>query len=167
MEILQFIIFVILAVFLIYQQIRLTYNRYVRTYKNETRTYLSEKGINFVETNSPKGSDKNRNPFKEDLQISFGPYTRGITWTKYEYLIIVGEKDDKYQEFWLELKTTYFRKPKLTFKSGMKITYEKEIDISIENENCPECGFLLFNFEETICPNCGYNLKPKISNILL
>lgn len=163
MEILLFVVLIIITFYVFVQSIRLFYNRYLRTYKQEIRAYLNNKDVNFIETYYPRKKDKKRSPF-EDQEIHFQlVYTRGgFRWTKYEYLIVIGEKNNRFQEFWLEIKTTFLRAPKLVFKSGSIINYKKEIESEVIDEYCPSCGCLIFNFEETLCTNCGHNLKSKV-----
>lgn len=155
MEILGGLVICIFLLCFFVASIGLTYNRYIRTYKSEIREYLAAQKINYIETNGLNKLDRKRNPFRNELYIQIGNYTRGIKWTKYEYLIVIGEKNKTYQEYWLELKTTYFRKPKLVFKAGRIINYEKDENTELRNENCPNCSFMLFNNNDLNCPNCG------------
>lgn len=147
--------------FLLYSEFRIIYNRYLRSYKKEIREYLYTQNLDFVDSISPSSNDWKKSPFKEPNKIEFRfVYFRGIRWTKTEYLKIIACKNDKFQEFWVEIYTVYFLKPKLLFKEGNRI-HKKDIE-SLDNvpiivtDKCPACGFLISK-NESICPDCGLN----------
>jgi DNA-directed RNA polymerase subunit RPC12/RpoP len=145
--------------YLLFNTIKLFYNRYLRTYKLEINEYLRQKGYKYVETFSAKKKDWSRSPIKMPSQYELGPFTRGVQWTKYEYLIIVGERNQKYHEFWLEIKTSYFQKSKLIFSDGQRINYIDNKNSELVIENCPNCGYMLFSNDDINCPDCGFKLK--------
>jgi len=157
MEIFGALVFCIFLLCFFVASLVLAYNRYIRTYKVEIREHLAALKVNYIETNGLKQADRKRNPFRDEQYIQIGIHTRGIKWTKYEYLIVIGEKNKIYQEFWLELKTTYFQKPKLVFKAGRIVNYKQDENSELKNENCPNCGFMLFNSTDVCCPNCGFS----------
>jgi hypothetical protein len=149
---------VCLLIFFILSTIKLLYYRYLRTYKQEIKTYLEPKGYNYVETIGPKKEDWARSPFEKPSIFIIGFYMQGIRWTNYEYLIAIGQRGQKYQQFWFELKTSYFQKPSIVFRDGRKINYTQVSNSESFQENCPECGFLLFNKTDKNCPGCGHQL---------
>ena len=164
MDILVLIFIALLFVWFTISTFILFYNRYLRTYKPEIREYLKLKGFEYVETIDPQKEDWAGSPFDKPASFAIGFYTRGVTWTKYEYLIAIGVKHQKYQQFWIELKTSYFQKPKLVFRDGKRINYSQLSNSENFLENCPSCGFVLFNNDDKKCPNCGYELVQRHPN---
>lgn len=155
-----FLILFVFGIYIVFDQLRLFYNRNLRTYKNEIRTYLESKNYVLVDTISPNDKDWQRSPFKKPPKLGFSfIYTRPNNWSKTEYLKIIGSKGEKLQEFWIEIKTTYFHKPVITFKDGNKIN-NKEIkntetnNIILVKDKCPACGHKLLE-NENKCPECG------------
>lgn len=113
--------------FITYHQFRLIYYRYIYGYKDEMRNYLAQRNFELIETQFPRDEDWETSPYKEPpkFRISFGPMITingaYITWSKKDYqMLLVRDKNDKRKYFWLEVDTTYFKKPELIFKEGRK-----------------------------------------------
>ena len=168
MEFLGTLIFILIifsfVFYILYNQLRLFYNRNLRTYKNEIRTFLESKNYVLVDTISPNDKDWQRSPFSKPVKFEFSfLLTHPLNWNNTEYFKIIGNKGEKNQEFWIEINTTYFHKPVLTFKVGHKININDSENTYTENiiivkDKCPACGFMLFN-NEKICPDCGLNFE--------
>lgn len=168
MELVGYIFSGFCIAFLIYQQARLIYNRYLRTYKNEINKFLDNKGFQYKETEYPKEKDWSKSPFSKPPRLNVGFVLIKIngmfvTWTSKDYLIVHGQKKDKIQEFWLEISTTYFRRPALTFLEGRSIKNNesltnKDINFVEVVEKCPACGFKLLTTDK-LCPDCGLNFE--------
>jgi len=154
--------------FLIYQQARLIYNRYFRTYKKEIREYMDKKGFEYVDSIYPNEKDWTKSPFSKPPKFKFSFVLNQIngtfvSWTNRNYLIITGQRKEKIQEFWLEIVTTYFQKPNLSYREGRSIkSNESEINKGVNfvkvGEKCPACGFKLMTSDK-ICPDCGLNFE--------
>jgi len=131
--------------FFIYQQARLIYNRYFRTYTTEITSYLDNNGFEFKDTLYPNEKEWSKAPFSKPPRFKVGFVLIEIngafvTWTSKEYLIVQGKKKDKIQEFWLEISTTYFRRPTLTFRKGRLIRNN-------ESETNKDIKFLGYQFK--------------------
>ena len=168
MELIGYIFGGFCILFLIYQQARLIYNRYLRAYKIEIKSYLDNKGFEYKETLYPNEKEWSKAPFSKPPRFKVGFVLIKIngtfvTWTSKDYLIVQGQKKDKIQEFWLEISTTYFRRPTLTFREGRSIRNKesetnKDIKFIKVGEKCPACGFKLSTIDK-LCPDCGLNFE--------
>lgn len=59
--------------------------------------------------------------------------------------------------FWLEIATSYFEKPILTFREGQVIKdSDRNANVIEVVDSCPACGYKLSNQQEA-CPDCGLN----------
>lgn len=158
MNVIGIIFFITLFGFIVYHQTRLLYDRYLKSYKREFKEYLRQSGYEYVDTWDPGKDDWNHSPFVKPPIFSISlVVTTPVQWTKVEYYIIIAKKSDKYKGFWVEITTSYFRKTKLIFKAGKSIKYNTEA-IDLKKDSCPQCGFMLFNFNEKKCPNCDSDL---------
>lgn len=157
MDVLGFLFFIVVIVFILYHQFKLVFDRYLRTYKKDYKEYLKSLGYKYIDTWSPLKDDWSHSPFPKppSFKITFF-VTTPLEWTKTEYYIIIAKKSDKFKQFWVEITTSYFCKTKLIFKSGKNIKYNEEID-NLKKEYCPQCGYMIFDLEENNCPNCGFN----------
>ena len=82
-----------------------------------------------------------------------------IRWNYKDYKIIIAvDKRNKEHLIWLEVATTYFHKPSLSFKDGKKSKEMKQrlkkIPVIQIGNNCPACGFKIEK-TDTVCPDCG------------
>ena len=158
MNVIGIIFFIALFVFIVYHQTRLLIDRYLKSYRREFKEYLRQSGYEYVDTWDPGKDDWNHSPFVKPPVFTISlVVTTPVQWTKVEYYIIIAKKSDKYKEFWVEITTSYFRKTKLIFKAGKSIKYNTDV-IDLKKDYCPQCGYMIFNFEEKKCPNCDYNL---------
>lgn len=103
-------------------QLRLIYRRYLKSYKEEIGSYLNSKGLTLNVAYTPTDYDWKNSPFEKPplFRISFAIVTINgtlVTWTDTKYLVINTIQN---RNIWLEIETTYFCKPKLTFKSRGK-----------------------------------------------
>ena len=116
----------------------------------------------------PDNSDWTRSPFSKppNLVLLFAFITingRIVRWTNREYLIAEGEKAQNHQEFWIEISTTYFRKPAVAFREGRSIRKKENKDVTeakyvIVKDKCPACGLKLAG-NDKLCPDCGLNFE--------
>ncbi len=163
-DIIIIIIIVSFFLFVLYQQLKLLNNRYLRGYKKEINEELERRGLRLAEINYPNKLDWKASPFRKPktFQIKLLIITINgmiVTWNKKDHKIITAvNKQNKERLIWLEVDTTYFQKPYLSFKDGIrskenKQRKEKTRIIQIGN-NCPACGFKIQK-TDTICPDCG------------
>lgn len=140
---------------------KLVYRRFLKSYKPEIEKYLKEHNLNLGTTYAPDNNDWEASPFKKPPSFSFGFYNIvGLSWNDQKYRII---ETNKGKRIWLEIDTTFFHKPKLTFRFGMKEKLDKDTgfrnrNIVVVTNNCPACGCSQkeYDFE---CPDCGLNFK--------
>jgi len=142
---------------LMYQQLRLLYNRYIRTFEDEIFEYLDQKGFEFVESVHPNHKDWSKSPFTKPYSF-FGLSINHARWTAKKYMIIIGQKKNMKQAFWMELKTTYFKKPIITFRESNLNALDLEEHIIKVGEYCPACGSKL-STTDNLCPDCGLNFE--------
>ena len=164
------IIFILLAIsfaiFVTVGQMKVLYRRHLKSYKTEIENFLKGQGLSIQTFNSPTKNDWKNSPFRKPdrFRISLGYMQINgviVTWNDQKYKII---QTNEGKTIWLEIDTTYFKKPTLTFRAGKK-RKSKKIKHSQQNENiknvtetCPACGFRLTenDFE---CPDCGLNFR--------
>lgn len=123
-----FILFFILLI--IFIQIRLLYFRYLKTYKSEMIAFLEKEGLQFVEFYYPKNENWQNCPFlkPKDFEVKVGVFKVNnlpITYTNKEYLILVGYDKFTTKDYWLEITTSYFKKPRLLFKENNISAFHK------------------------------------------
>jgi hypothetical protein len=161
-------LFVLLFLFITIHQLILIYNRYLRNYKKEIETFLNSDKYELVDTRNPNDKDWIKSPFQKPPKFGFSLLIvtmNGsiVTWTKTDYLVIIAQRDNKLREFWIQIKTSYFRKPNLVFKIGQTIKdvdlkINKDIKIVTIKDKCPACGFKISELND-FCPDCGLNFK--------
>lgn len=146
-------------------QLRLIYRRYLKSYKEEIGSYLNSRGLTLDVAYTPTDYDWKNSPFEKPplFRISFAIVTINgtlVTWTDTKYLVINTTQN---RNIWLEIETTYFCKPKLTFKSRGKERVRKweklqSANVIVVNDNCPACGQHL-SANDMECPDCGLNYR--------
>lgn len=152
--------------FLISEQVKLLYRRYLKSYTSEIENYLENQKLTLFEILYPRKEDWKISPFKKPSTFRFSFLVIEINgtmanWNEQKYRII---KTNEGESIWLEVDTTYFKKPKLTFKVLKEDKNPKSengfqnITINHVKENCPACGFKLYE-SDTECPDCGLNFK--------
>ncbi|MBS2211533.1 hypothetical protein KEM09_08980 [Carboxylicivirga mesophila] len=165
-DFLFFMPFIALIAYVFYQAIKLLNNRYFRSYDKEVFSYVDRKGLNVTEVCYPNKLDWKSSPFEQPSSISFGFVLINLfgfitSWTKREYrLIHAVSSKGKARLYWLEIETTFFCKPELTFKEG-KVRKEKlkaSKNVITNFTNCPACNYEL-NEQDLTCPECGLNFK--------
>lgn len=154
------------AIFVTVGQMKVLYRRHLKSYQTEIENYLNGQGLSIQSVNFPEKNDWKNSPFKKPDRFSIGLgfiQINGVTvkWNDQKYKII---QTNEGKTIWLEIDTTYFKKPVLKFKTG-KNEKSKKIKERSQNENiknvtetCPACGFRLteYDFE---CPDCGLNFR--------
>ena len=164
------IIFILLAflfaIFVTVGQMKVLYRRHIKSYQTEIENFLKGQGLSLLTVNSPNKNDWKNSPFKEPSRfgIRLGYVQINgviVTWNDQRYRII---QTNEGKTIWLEIDTTYFKKPILTFRAGKKrkSTEMKNIqqneNIKNVTETCPACGFRL-NENDFECPDCGLNFR--------
>lgn len=106
--------------YLISNQIRILYYRNFKSFDKEIEEFLRLHNYKLIEKRSPNKVDWKESPFKKPPNFKVSLYTvkiNGIpiTWTDFRYKVIIVTNGNKVKQVWLEIKTTYFQKPKLKF----------------------------------------------------
>ena len=146
-----------------YFQIRFIYNNYFKSYVPEMMTYIQENDLEFVGYDYPTKKNWDNSPFKKSKGITFNFFQFEVNGLPVfsdnkKYLILVANDNSNQKEFWLEIKTSFFHKPKLVFKenTNAKVVANdlfgkaKYIEVL---ETCPACGFKL-ETSDMFCPDC-------------
>lgn len=164
-EIILLVFAISFAIFITVGQTKLLYRRHLKSYRMEIETYLKSHGFTLEDSHSPNKNDWNNSPFVKPpvfrlslvvISINGSP----VTWTDKKYKIIETLEGKR---LWLEIETTYFRKPILTFKFGKKEKPSRTQKLHSQNiisvtEKCPACGQHLSE-NELECPDCGLNFR--------
>lgn len=145
---------------------KVLYQRYLKSYEPEIANHLISYGLSFQAAYPPNSDDWENSPFRKPAKFQFSllvTHVNGImvSWNDKKYKII---ETTEGKTIWLEIDTTYFKKPVLTFKDGIERKpgnikdnpqYQNVKNVS---ETCPACGFRLTenDFE---CPDCGLNFR--------
>ena len=121
MEYLFFIIISVFLLYLTYNQVKVIYYRNFKSFDREIEEFLTSKNYKLIEKRKPNKDDWKKSPFKKppDFQISISIVKINgvpVTWTDLKYKVIIGKNQNETNKIWLEIKTTYFQKPKLKFE---------------------------------------------------
>lgn len=121
MEYLFVIIISVFIIYVTYNQIRVIYYRNFKSFDKEIEEFLKSNNYEFIEKRKPNKEDWKNSPFKKppNFEVSLSIIKINgipVTWTELKYKVIIGKKNEnKTKKIWLEIKTTYFQKPKLKF----------------------------------------------------
>jgi len=117
------ILLCLIPVFFLCSFIKILYDRCFRIYKKEINLYLQTLGFEYVITKNSISNNCKNSPFsKPPIEFSFIIVRPIFLRTKVEYKIIIAQRKDIYQEFWLKITTgLLYLKPKLEFSQGKKI----------------------------------------------
>ena len=121
MEYLFIIIISAFIIYVTYNQIRVIYYRNFKSFDKEIEEFLKTNNYEFIEKRKPNKEDWKKSPFKKppNFEVSLSLIKINgipVTWTDLKYKVIIGKKNEnKTKKIWLEIKTTYFQKPKLKF----------------------------------------------------
>ncbi len=121
MEYLSVIILTLFIIYVTYNQIRVIYYRNFKSFDKEIEEFLKINNYEFIEKRKPNEEDWKKSPFKKppNLEVSLSLIKINgipVNWTDLKYKVIIGKKNEnKTKKIWLEIKTTYFQKPKLKF----------------------------------------------------
>jgi hypothetical protein len=120
----EYLLIIIISAFIIYvtyNQIRVIYYRNFKSFDKEIEEFLKTNNYEFIEKRKPNKEDWKKSPFKKppNFEVSLSLIKINgipVTWTDLKYKVIIGKKNEnKTKKIWLEIKTTYFQKPKLKF----------------------------------------------------
>ncbi|WP_339885847.1 hypothetical protein [Polaribacter vadi] len=120
----EYLFITIISAFIIYvtyNQIRVIYYRNFKSFDKEIEEFLKTNNYEFIEKRKPNKEDWKKSPFKKppNFEVSLSLIKINgipVTWTDLKYKVIIGKKNEnKTKKIWLEIKTTYFQKPKLKF----------------------------------------------------
>lgn len=119
----EYLFIVIISAFIIYityNQIRVIYYRNFKSFDKEIEEFLKSNNYEFIEKRKPNKEDWKNSPFKKppNFEVSLSIIKINgipVTWTDLKYKVIIGKNENKTKKIWLEIKTTYFQKPKLKF----------------------------------------------------
>ena len=114
---------IIISAFIIYvtyNQIRVINYRNFKSFDKEIEEFLKSNNYEFIEKRKPNKEDWKNSPFKKppNFEVSLSIIKINgipVTWTDLKYKVIIGKNENKTKKIWLEIKTTYFQKPKLKF----------------------------------------------------
>ena len=121
MEYLFVIIISVIIIYVTYNQIRVIYYRNFKSFDKEIEEFLKSNNYEFIEKRKPNKEDWKNSPFKKppNFEVSLSIIKINgipVTWTDLKYKVIIGKKNEnRTKKIWLEIKTTYFQKPKLKF----------------------------------------------------
>ena len=110
-----------IIIYVTYNQIRVIYYRNFKSFDKEIEEFLKTNNYEFIEKRKPNKEDWKKSPFKKppNFEVSLSLIKINgipVTWTDLKYKVIIGKKNEnKTKKIWLEIKTTYFQKPKLKF----------------------------------------------------
>jgi hypothetical protein len=120
MEYLFIIIISAFIIYITYNQIRVIYYRNFKSFDKEIEEFLKSNNYEFIEKKKPNKEDWKNSPFKKppNFEVSLSIIKINgipVTWTDLKYKVIIVKNENKTKKIWLEIKTTYFQKPKLKF----------------------------------------------------
>jgi hypothetical protein len=120
MEYLFIIIISAFIIYVTYNQIRVINYRNFKSFDKEIEEFLKSNNYEFIEKRKPNKEDWKNSPFKKppNFEVSLSIIKINgipVTWTDLKYKVIIGKNENKTKKIWLEIKTTYFQKPKLKF----------------------------------------------------
>jgi hypothetical protein len=124
----EYLFIAIIVAFFIYltiNQIRVLYYRNFKSFEGEIEEFLKSHNYEFIEKRNPNKEDWKKSPFKKppNFKVSLSIIKINgipVTWTDFKYKVIIGRNQNKTKQIWLEIKTTYFQKPKLKFDFNEK-----------------------------------------------
>lgn len=155
-------LFILIALIISTPSFFLFYNRHVRDYQNEIELFLKENSMIFSKKINPQLTDWKRRPFEKPSAISFsvghvsiGGFWMNLSNNKYYIIQTISNTN-----VWLEINTTLFFKPYLTFKKEHVTPLPKTID-ELKNKNtyeCPACNYINYETDEN-CSDCGLKLR--------
>ena len=120
MEYLFIVIIITILIYVTFNQVRILYYRYFKSFDKEIEEFLKSNNYEFIEKRKPNKEDWKKSPFKKPpkfkvrlslIKINGVP----VTWTDLKYKVIIGKNKNNTKKIWLEIKTTYFQKPKFKF----------------------------------------------------
>lgn len=142
--------------------LRLFYQRWGYDYQIEIRKHLENRGLSLKLKRRPNASDWDTAPFPKPpfIKVSMGTikflgFTTSLTDTS--YWIIETEQN---VNIWLEVETTFLRKPNLKLKEEKQPVPPRSIEelAGQSTFNCPGCQYPVVISDE-ICPDCGLNFN--------
>jgi hypothetical protein len=120
MEYLFIVIIITIVIYATFNQVRVLYYRNFKSFDKEIEEFLKSNNYEFIEKRKPNKEDWKKSPFKKppNFEVSISIIKINgvpVTWTDLKYKVIIGKNKNKTKKIWLEIKTTYFQKPKLEF----------------------------------------------------
>ncbi len=111
---------VLLIIYVTYNQIKVIYYRNFKSFDKEIETFLKSNNYQLIEKRKPNKEDWKNSPFEKppNFKVTLSVVKINglpVTWTDLKYKVIIGKKENRTKQIWLEIKTTYFQKPKLNF----------------------------------------------------
>lgn len=162
---------VLFIAWITYHQLRIWRYRYFYSYGSEISEFLRKNELTLIESRYPSNLDWKDGCFTKppSIRVSFSIIRINgisVTWTDKKYLIIdTRNSNGKGIKLWLEVETTYFQKPILTFKKARNRRkffnsprVAKSENITVVKGVCPACGWKLEG-NETQCPECELHFQ--------
>jgi hypothetical protein len=123
LEIILIIMAISFAVFVTVGQIKVLYRRHLKSYKLEIENHLKNQGLTLQTVCSPTINDWKNSPFEKPQRVGISFFVIQIngvivTWNDQKYKVIQTNEE---KIVWLEIDTTYFKRPNLTFKIVRKM----------------------------------------------
>ena len=120
MEYIFIAIIIAIVLYATFNQVKVLYYRNFKSFDSEIEKFLKSNNFKLVETRKPNKEDWKKSPFKKppNFEISLSIIKINgipVTWTDLKYKVIIGKNENKRKKIWLEIKTSYFQKPKLKF----------------------------------------------------
>lgn len=169
-EILFFFVFIGILGVISYFQILIIRDRNFRSFEKEILNYLSQHSLDLIEIRIPTEIDWEDRCFDKPpmIQVSLVTVRIGgmmVNWSDKQYKVIEAtDHQGRLVRVWLEVITTYFHKPILTFKkyrpsnffNPPKIGFDQ--NVTTVKYVCPACGWKL-DGSETQCPECELHFQ--------
>lgn len=120
MEYFFIFIIVLLIIYITYNQIKVIYYRNFKSFDKEIEDFLESNNYQLIEKRKPNKEDWKKSPFEKpsNFKVTLSVVKINglpITWVDLKYKVIIGKNENRTKQIWLEIKTTYFQKPKLNF----------------------------------------------------
>jgi hypothetical protein len=111
--------------YIVFNHTKILYYRKLKSFNQEIEEFLKSNKQEFIEKRRPNNEDWKKSSFKKpaNFEVTFFTFKINgspVTWNDTKHRIIIAKNQKHKKHYWLEIKTTYFKKPELIF-TNMKI----------------------------------------------
>ncbi|WP_159946809.1 hypothetical protein [Polaribacter septentrionalilitoris] len=111
--------------YIVFNHTKILYYRKLKSFNKEIEEFLKSNKQEFIEKRRPNKEDWKKSSIKKPANFEVSFFTLQIngspvTWTDTKHRIIIAKNQNHKKYYWLEIKTTYFKKPELKF-TNLKI----------------------------------------------